>query len=214
MHLGVESAIPISEFGPQYLGDWRDANYMSQKKYFLFLKRVSKKVFIRIELDDIWEERAFSSATESIIKEEMAFLADPDRWKKNGDHSTYRIDSDSEEKQVELTPWQKSNNYSKRAEYRQDGKLIGERAWHGNGQLAYESPTKDGLSYGVHRYWNSNGFLVEIRPYRKGRLHGILMKWSPRGNIDISFWMRGKCLSLTEYKKETKRNATLTKIKM
>jgi hypothetical protein len=205
----IRVLIPVSFVSGYSSHCRRFPHYQLNKKYFLFLKRVSKEDFIRIELDDIWEERAYSIDTESLIKEEIAFLADPDRWKKIGDHLSYHIDADSDEKQIELTPWQKSNRFSKRAEYWRNGKLIGERAWYENGQIAYEEPFKHGLRHGILREWTKEGRLRSIKYYRKGRLHGPLITWKGIMTIDVTYWIRGRNVKGSKYTKEAKTNRTL-----
>jgi antitoxin component YwqK of YwqJK toxin-antitoxin module len=186
--------------------------YKKSERYFLFLKkRLFSKLYMRIKIDDIWGERKWSKNKEQELIEELKFLSDPDKWKKHSDNLSYVIPKDANEKLVELTEYQKKHKFSKRGEYWLNGKLVGERAWYENGQIAYEKPIKNNIEHGICRAWYPDGEPFEVRLLRKNRLHGIQKQWDGDGNLDISYWIRGKPVGKRAYLKASKTNATLPK---
>jgi antitoxin component YwqK of YwqJK toxin-antitoxin module len=187
--------------------------YIKGKTYFLFLKKKKKsELYTRVDIDNIWGERKWHEEQEQQIIEEIKFLSDPNKWKKPGDNLDYNIPDSSEEKLVPLTEYQIENKFSKRAQYYLNGKLVGERAWYGNGQLAYEMPIKNHMQHGVYRVWDKDGKLITITPYRKDRVHGVCKQWDEKGVIQESFCIRGKQVSKVKYLKELENNATLPKV--
>jgi antitoxin component YwqK of YwqJK toxin-antitoxin module len=187
--------------------------YIKGKTYFLFLKQKKKgELYTRVDIDNIWGERKWDEEQEQQIIEEIKFLSDPNKWKKPGDNLDYNIPDSSEEKLVPLTEYQIEDKFSKRAQYYLNGKLVGERAWYENGQIAYQMPIKNHMQHGVYRVWDKDGKLITITPYRKDRVHGVCKQWDEKGVIQESFWIRGKQVSKVKYLKELENNATLPKV--
>lgn len=189
--------------------------YKKGLKYLLFLNRIpSSPLYIRTEIDDIWneklwKEKLWKEKDEKYVLEELAFLSDSHRWQNRGDNLDYGIPSDANEIVVELTDFQKVNGYSKRSEFYVKGELVGEKAWYKNGRLAYDAPVKNGLRHGIHKAWNRDGNLIESRPYRKNRLHGVLIRYR-RGEIkEKTYWIRGENVSKEKYEDEMKVNKSL-----
>lgn len=231
----VEYILGFFEIGSIYKGDFKEKkisiyipkiidnkprvecrrypNYEPKEKYIFFLKKTPfSDIFIRIGIDDFWEER---KATDDYVREiidEVAFLADPDKWKKPSDNLSYTIHPEAIEKLVELTPYQKNNGFLKQAEYWHNGRLVGKKAWYVNGKLAFEEPFKNGMRHGITKSWKPNGSSFEIRPYRKGRLHGILMQWDAEKELKLSFWILGEPVIKQKYIRESKTNVTLQKM--
>ncbi len=192
------------------LGDSIIPVYLKGRRYFLFLnKQRVDSYYIRTQIDDVWGEKDWNKEQEQEIINELKFLSDPDKWKRPSDNITYTIPENAEEKIVPLTEYQQNNNYSKRAEYWLNGKKVGEKAWHKNGQIAYEQPIKNGMEHGIYKAWYPDGKLRAICPYRKDRLHGILQQWDENMHLETSYWIRGKKVERNEYIKELKNNATL-----
>lgn len=188
--------------------------YKEGKKYLLFLKsRLFSKLYIRVKIDDIFGERKWDKDKEQEVIKELNFLADPDKWKKPADNLNYTIPKDANEKIVDLTKYQQKHKFSKRAKYWLDGELVGERAWYGNGQIAYAQAIKNGMQHGIYKAWYSDGRPRALMPYRKNRVHGILKHWDNKGNLKTSYWIRGKPVTLKKYRKASKTNMTLPKIK-
>lgn len=192
----------------------RIPSFTTGKKYLFFLKGQRRdKSYVRIDIDNIFAERTWDEGKEQKVIEELQFLADPDRFKKPGDNLTYTIPANAEEKEVELTEYQQKHDFSKRCEYWLDGERVGERAWRGDGKLAYEEPFKDGMRHGLFRGWHPDGAPFSERPYRKDRLHGVLKQWDQRGEVTLSYWMRGDYVSKNQYRKACETNKTLPLIK-
>jgi len=184
--------------------------YVKDKKYFLFLdQKKTGSCYVRAKLDDVWGQRDWNKEQEQQLIDEIKFLSDPNKWKILGDNISYTIPKGAEEKIVPLTEYQKENNFSKRAEYWLNGELVGERAWYGNGQIAYEQPIKDSMQHGNYKAWYQDGKLRAVCPYRKDRLHGVFKQWSNKGHLEITYWVRGKDVTRKDYLKELKNNATL-----
>ena len=199
----------------------RRAAYQKGKTYFLFLDKHQaraggvqyKGLWIRIGIDDVFPEREWSRNREQCILEELAALADPNRFSKRGDNLDYCIPKEAEEKAVELTLYQREHKFLRRVEYWRNGALVGERAWRGNGQLAYERSIKNGLRHGTSRGWYPDGAPFHTRPLRKDRLHGILKTWYKKGVLEVHYYIRGKPVSEEVYRKACKTNKTLEAIK-
>jgi len=195
-------------------GDRRYPEYAVGKEYLLFLNKLTQpRFYTRTPLDDTRPARESTEEIKEQIRQELQDLQDPNRFSKPGDNLSYTIPEDAEEKIVELTDDQQRNNYSKRAQYFIKGKLVGERAWYGNGRLAYEEPIRNSMRHGKIKSWHPDGSLFEIRPYRKDRLHGILRTWYEKKKPQISYWIRGENVTESEYYKACKTDLSLEKVK-
>lgn len=186
----------------------RTAVYEAGEKYFLFLRKYKKDIYIRTPLEDVWEEQAYDPRESQVIRDESAAINQSDRWLVSEDNLTYRIPSDAVEYE-QLLSHNENQRYSKKIAYEKNGYLVGEKGWYKNGTLAYIAPHKNNLLHGIRIGWSENGFLAEVVYYRKGRYHGYVMRWDNDDRMNLSFWIRGRYVSLKKYLKECQRNVTL-----
>jgi antitoxin component YwqK of YwqJK toxin-antitoxin module len=116
-------------------------------------------------------------------------------------YETYRMGDET----VGITYyWDRNKNQLHSEELFKGGKQHGaQRAWHGNGQLRWERPYKDGQMHGTFtqsdksgkllgtfvmkegtgnfQTWYDNGRLEYIKPYKKGKEHGELRTFYDNG---------------------------------
>jgi hypothetical protein len=87
-----------------------------------------------------------------------------------------------------------------KAEYRLNGKVIGERQFDERGRLELERPKKNGLMHGM-LYNCDDGVVTFAEPYRNGLAHGIARQWSEDGELIGTYTMkRGTGLDLWRQK--------------
>jgi len=88
------------------------------------------------------------------------------------------------------------------AEYRVNGKVVGDRQFDENGRLEIERPMKDGLLHGI-RYYCDDGVVTFAEPYRNGFAHGIARQWSYDGELIGTYTMKhGTGLDLWRQKED------------
>jgi hypothetical protein len=76
-----------------------------------------------------------------------------------------------------------------KAEYRLNGKVIGERQFDERGRLELERPKKNGLMHGM-LYICDDGIVTFAEPYRNGLAHGIARQWSDDGELIGTYTMK------------------------
>ena len=76
------------------------------------------------------------------------------------------------------------------AEYFVNGKLVGRRYWHHNGQLQAEWCFSKKRIHGLWRQWHPNGQLSFQTRYKNGLEHGIARQWNERGEQIGSYQMK------------------------
>jgi hypothetical protein len=76
-----------------------------------------------------------------------------------------------------------------KAEYRLNGKVVGERQFDQSGRLEFERPLKNGLQHGT-LYGCDDGVVTFAEPYRNGLAHGIARQWSYDGELIGTYTMR------------------------
>ena len=194
--------------------DYLVPSYKQGSKYVLFLEPVVgiKSLYVRSELDMIWTEKPWSKSLESkilkIVKEQTSFrILNP-----LGTDVNYSIPKEAVGKAVSFTEYERKHKdkYSKKLEYRLDGKIVGWRLWSSTGKLIYEVPIKHGKSHGISKAWYPNGKPLYERPYKNGRLHGVYKSWDEQNNMDVSYWIEGQNVTKEAYIQAAKINWSLS----
>jgi hypothetical protein len=71
-----------------------------------------------------------------------------------------------------------------------NGKVVGIRYFHNTGELADESPLKNGLTHGTVYRSDVPGKLLSAAPYSHGLPHGTARQWSEDGKLIGAYTMR------------------------
>jgi hypothetical protein len=84
-----------------------------------------------------------------------------------------------------------------------DGKVVGQRAYDGNGRLMRETPLKNGRRQGREFIWDEEGYLESVEPYVDGQLHGLAKQYNRKGRVMGTYrFVHGTGFDIWRYERE------------
>lgn len=185
--------------------------YAPGQKYLLFLGcQCAPGVYGRTGLDAIWGEHDLTDDLLQRVRKAVEEQALVTLRRREAKLST--IPDDAEEHVVNLSEQDRINNYSRKAFYTRGDKRLGERGWWTSGQLAYESPLKNGMRDGLFRGWYPDGRLWQERMFRHGQLHGFVRQWDEHGNATVTYWLDGQNVTEAAYVQQTQLDSALPQV--
>ena len=203
-------SVKFTEFvDPQY--DSIDADYTKGKHYLLFLSdSIQDYMYVRTPLDSIWPEHPASSDRIERVREILKEISTKRILSTSDDILRYKISPQCQERKIALTDEDKGYGYARKVEYFVNGEKIGERAWYGNGHIAYEELLKKGCPHGLLQEWYLNGKRARTVYFRDGEMHGPCKTWNPNGREDgVGYWIIGKLVEKKDYEARAKIDPTL-----
>jgi antitoxin component YwqK of YwqJK toxin-antitoxin module len=82
-------------------------------------------------------------------------------------------------------------------------KVVGQRAYDGNGRLMRETPLKNGRKQGREFIWDEEGHLESVEPYVDGQLHGLAKQYNRKGRVMGTYrFVHGTGFDIWRYERE------------
>ncbi|HBG25768.1 MAG: hypothetical protein A2Y10_02260 [Planctomycetes bacterium GWF2_41_51] len=178
--------------------------YEIGKKYILFLSEMMEDcLYIRVDKYSLPKE--YDKEGEQQVKAVIKRLKDFENGKPT-DFIDYQIP-----KKAKAVSRKASGNYgaSDIIEYLLGDEKVGKRGFWKNSKMAFDTPMKYGMRYGISRTCDEKGNKWRLETFLDDAQHGVLRTWDENGQLTEGYYIYGQYVSKDEYLEKCKSDIRL-----